>query len=158
MFVDLSLSSKDVYIGEGIVAGLKIYTRENLGGINEIKYPDFSNFLKADIETPQLTSLRQETVNGSIYGTGVIQQFLLYPQVTGEITIDPVQISSGSAKERSVRSFFWRFFTNYENVPRAVVSKTVRINVKPLPGEKPDDFSGIVGKLNMKAQSDQRFC
>ena len=51
-------------------------------------------FLNLIIETPPLTSLKQENVNGTIYGTGVVQQFLLYPQVTGEITIDPVQIIS----------------------------------------------------------------
>lgn len=152
IFLDLSVNRKDVYIGEGILAGLKIYTRENLGGINEIKYPDFSNFLKADIETPQLTSLKQESVNGTLYGTGIIQQFLLYPQVTGEITIDPVQMTV-LVQQKSAQSdpFFGDFFTNYENVPRAVASKPVRINVKPLPGEKPGDFSGIVGKLSMKA-------
>ncbi len=152
IFLDLSVSRKDVYIGEGIAAGLKIYTRENLGGINEIKYPDFSKFLKADIETPQLTSLRQETINGTAYGTGMLQQFLLYPQVIGEITIDPVQITV-LVQQKSGQSdpFFGDFFTSYENVPRAVASKPVRINVKPLPGEKPGDFSGIVGKLNLKA-------
>jgi hypothetical protein len=152
IFLDMSVSRKDVYIGEGIAAGLKIYTRENLGGINEIKYPDFSNFLKADIETPQPTSLRQEYVNGTQYGTALIQQFLLYPQVTGEITIDPVQVTV-LVQQKSGQSdpFFGDFFTSYENVPRVVVSKPVKINVKPLPGEKPADFSGIVGKLSLRA-------
>jgi hypothetical protein len=152
LFLDLSVNRRDVYIGEGIVAGVKIYTRTNLAGINEIKYPAFTNFLKADIETPQLTSLRQENVNGTVYGTGVIQQFLLYPQVTGEITIDPVLITV-LIQQKSGQSdpFFSDFFASYENVPKAVASKPVRINVRPLPGTKPDDFSGIVGKLALKA-------
>ena len=150
--LDLSVNKKDVYLGEGIVAGVKIYTRTNIAGINEIKYPAFTNFMKSDIETPQLNSLKQENINGTVYGTGMIQQFLLYPQVTGEITIDPVQITvliqqKGSQPD----SFFGDFFTSYENVPRAVASKPVRINVKPLPGLKPEDFSGVVGKLNLKA-------
>jgi hypothetical protein len=152
LFLNLSVNRKDVYIGEGIVAGVKIYTKTNIAGINEIKYPAFTNFLKADIETPQLTSLRQENVNGIVYGTGLIQQFLLYPQVTGEITIDPVQITV-LIQQKSGQSdpFFGDFFASYENVPKAVASKPVRINVKPLPGAKPDDFSGIVGKLALKA-------
>jgi hypothetical protein len=152
IFLDMSVNKKDVYIGEGIVAGVKIYTRTNLAGINEIKYPDFSNFLKADIETPQLTSLKQENIKGTVYGTGMIQQFLLYPQVTGEITIDPVQITV-LIQQKSGQSdpFFGDVFASYENVPRAVASKPVSINVKPLPGAKPEDFSGIVGKLSLKA-------
>jgi hypothetical protein len=152
LFLDLSLSKREIYIGEPIVATVKIYTRVDLSGINEIKYPDFTNFLKADLETPPLTSLRQENVNGTIYGTGIIQQFLLYPQVTGEIKIDPVQITV-LIQQKSGRSdpFFGDFFSNYNNVPKALISKTVSINVKPLPGNKPEDFSGIVGKLDLKA-------
>jgi len=87
------LNRRNVFLGEHIVATVKIYTRVSLAGINEIKYPSFNGFLKSDIETPPLTSLRNENVNGTIYGSGVVQQFLLFPQVSGEIQIEPVQIS-----------------------------------------------------------------
>ena len=93
LFINLSVSRREVFLGEPIVATVKIYSRVNIAGINEINYPDFNSFLRSDIETPPLTSLRQENVNGTIYGSGVIQSFLLYPQVTGEINIDPVKIS-----------------------------------------------------------------
>lgn len=152
IFVNLSLSRKEVYAGEPILATVKLYTRVDLSGINEIKYPSFNNFLKSDIETPPLTSLQQENLNGKMYGTGVIQKFLLYPQVTGELTIDPVQITV-LAQQKSGQSdpFFGDFFASYQTVPKAIASKPVTINVKPLPGVKPDDFSGVVGKLEMKA-------
>lgn len=150
--IDLALSRREVYIGEPIAATIKLFTRVDLSGINEIKYPAFTGFLKTDIETPPLTSLRQENINGTIYGTGVIQQFLLYPQVTGEITIDPVQITV-LVQQRTGRSdpFFGDFFSTYTTVPQAVASKPVKITVLPLPGSKPEDFSGIVGKINIKA-------
>jgi hypothetical protein len=77
IFIDLSLNRKEVYLGEHITATIKIYTRVNLAGINEIKYPPFTGFLKADLETPPLSSLREENVNGTVYGTGVIQQVKL---------------------------------------------------------------------------------
>ncbi len=152
IFVNLSLNRKEVYIGEYVVATVKLYTKVNLSGINEIKYPSFNGFLKTDITTPPLTSLRQENVNGTIYGTGVVQQFLLYPQVTGEINIDPVQISV-LVQQKSSQSdpFFGDFFTSYQTVPRAAVSKAMKINVKPLPGIQPSDFSGIVGRLSLDA-------
>ena len=62
-------------MGEPIVATVKIYSRVNIAGINEIKYPSFNGFLRSDIETPPLTSLSQENINGTIYGTGIVQQF-----------------------------------------------------------------------------------
>ena len=152
IFVNLSLNRKEIYIGEHIVATVKIYTRVNLSGINEIKFPSFNSFLKTDLATPPLNSLQQETVNGKLYGTGVVQQFLLYPQITGEINIDPVQISV-LIQQKSAQSdpIFGDFFTSYQTIPKAVSSRQVKIKVKPLPGIKPDDFSGVVGKLDLKA-------
>lgn len=152
VFVNLSVNRKDVYIGEYVTVLVKLYTRVNLSGINEIKYPSFNGFLKSDIETPPLTSLRQENVNGTIYGTGIVQQFLLYPQLTGEITIDPVQLSVLiQQKSRQSDPFFGDFFSSYQTIPKAVASRMVKINVKPLPGNQPDDFSGVVGKLDINA-------
>ncbi|TAL74102.1 MAG: protein BatD [Bacteroidetes bacterium] len=152
IFVNLSLNRKEVYLGEHIVATVKLYTRVNIAGTNEIKFPSFNGFLKSDIETPPLTSLKQENLNGKIYGTGVVQEFLLYPQITGEITIDPVQISV-LIQQKSGQSdpFFGDFFTSYQSVPKMVASQIVKVKVKPLPGNQPGDFSGVVGKLDLKA-------
>jgi hypothetical protein len=152
IFVNLSLDRKEVYLGEPILATIKLYTRVNLSGINEIKYPSFNSFLKTDIATPPLTSLRQENINGTAYGTGVLQQFLLYPQVTGEVTIDPVQISVlVQQKSNQTDPFFGDIFASFQTVPKEIISKAMTIKVKPLPGIQPDDFSGVVGKLDMKA-------
>jgi hypothetical protein len=153
LFINLSVNRKEVFIGEPVVATVKIYSRVNIAGINEIKYPSFNSFLKSDIETPPLTSLRQENVNGTIYGSGVIQQFLLYPQVTGEINIDPVQISVLVQQKTRGESdpFFGDFFSSYQTVPKAAASQSLKIKVNPLPGVKPVDFSGVVGKLDIKA-------
>lgn len=156
IFLNLSVNKKEVFIGEHIVATVKIYTKVDISGINEIKYPGFEGFLRTDLNTPPLTSLKRENVNGTIYGTGVVQQFLLYPQVSGEITIDPVQITA-LVQQRSGQSdpFFGDFFATYSTVPRAIISPMVKIKVKPLPGTKPDDFSGIVGKVSLTASLDK---
>lgn len=152
IFLNLSLDRKEVFLGEHILATVKLFTRVNLSGINEIKYPSFNSFMKSDLETPPLTSLKQETVNGTIYGTGVVQQFLLYPQITGEILIDPVQMTVlVQQKTGQTDPFFGDFFGSYQTVPRAVASQTIKVKVKPLPGIKPDDFSGVVGKLEISA-------
>jgi len=152
IFVNLSLDRKEVFIGEHIGVIVKIYTRVDISGINEIKYPGFEGFLKTDLETPPLTSLQRESINGAIYGTGIVQQFLLYPQVSGEIIIDPVQISV-LIRQKTGQSdpFFGDFFSTYSTVPKAVISKPVRIKVNPLPGIKPDDFSGIVGRITLNS-------
>lgn len=153
LFINLAVDHREVYIGEPVVATVKLYSRVNIAGINEINYPTFNNFLRSDIETPPLTSLRQENINGRIYGAGIVQRFLLYPQVTGEINIDPVQISLLIQKKVRGQSdpFFGDFFSSYQTVPKAVASRPVSIKVKPLPGVKPENFSGVVGKLDLTA-------
>jgi len=152
IFVNLSLNRKEVYLGEYIVATVKLFTKVNISGINEIKFPTFNGFLKSDLETPPLTSLKQENINGSVYGTGVIQQFLLFPQVTGDINIESVQITVLiQQKTGQSDAFFGDFFAQYQNVPKAIVSQAMKVKVKPLPGIQPDNFSGIVGKLDLKA-------
>ena len=152
IFVNLSLDKRNVFIGEPIGVTIKIYTRVDITGINEIKYPGFEGFLKTDLETPPLTSLQRENVNGTIYGTGIVQQFLLYPQFPGEVNIDPVQISV-LIRQKTGQSdpFFGDFFSTYTTIPKAVVSKPVKIRVNPLPGDKPADFSGIVGKITLNS-------
>ncbi len=156
IFLNLSVNKREVFIGEHIVATVKIFTKVDISGINEIKYPGFEGFLRTDLNTPPLTSLKRENVNGAIYGTGVVQQFLLYPQVSGEITIDPVQITA-LVQQRSGQSdpFFGDFFSTYTTVPKAIFSPVVKIKVKPLPGTKPADFSGIVGKVSLTASLDK---
>jgi hypothetical protein len=152
IFVNLTLDKRDAFIGENIGVTVKLYTRVDVSGINEIKYPGFVGFLKTDLETPPLTSLQRESINGIIYGTGVVQRFLLYPQIAGEITIDPVQISVlVRQKSGQADPFFGDFFSTYTTIPKAVLSKPVRIKVNPLPGTKPDDFSGIAGKISLNS-------
>lgn len=150
LFINMNLSRNEVYLGEHIVATVKLYTRVELSGLNPLKFPSFNGFLKENLETPELRSLSRETVNGQIYGTGLIQQFLLYPQISGEITIEPVEINALlQVKSGQADPVFGDFFSSYQTVPKVIASKPVKIKVKPLPGNKPDDFSGIVGKIEV---------
>jgi len=156
IFINLSLNRREVFVGEHIVATIKIFTRVDISGINEVKFPGFEGFLKTDLETPPLTSLRRENVNGTIYGTGIVQQFLLYPQISGDIKIEPVQISV-LIQQKSGNSdpFFGDFFSTYTTIPKAIASLPVTVKVKPLPGARPADFSGIVGKASITASLDK---
>lgn len=150
IFIKLTLNRNDVYIGEHIIATIKIYTKIDLAGLSEIKYPDFNGFLNQQIETPPLNNLQDENINGTVYGTGVIQQFLLYPQTTGEITIDPVQITALiQQRSNSGDPIFGNFFSTYETLPRVITSSAAKINVKPLPVNKPEGYSGAVGNFTM---------
>jgi hypothetical protein len=152
LFLRVILNRDNVYIGEPVTATVKLYTRIDISGLNDIKYPSFNSFLKEDIQTPEPKSLKRENIDGVIYGTAIVQQFLLFPQVAGDLTIDPVEVTA-LVQQRSGQNdpFFGDFFSTYVNVPKVVVSQPVKIKVKMLPGNQPQEFSGVVGKADISA-------
>jgi len=153
IYVKVILGKREVFLGEPIAATVKLYTRIDISGVNEVKYPSFNGFLKEEIPTPQLTSLAQENVNGVIYGTGVFQKFLLYPQKSGELIIDPVQITVLIRQRGGINDpFFGDVFQSFTNTPRMVASEPATVKVKPLPEGQPSDFTGAVGNYELRGE------
>lgn len=152
LYVRLVIDKNEVFLGEHLVASLKIYSKVNISGIQEVKYPDFNSFLKEDLETEPLRALERENVNGSIYGTGILQRFLLYPQRTGTIEIEPASLTVLlQQKNKSGDPFFGDFFSTFSNVPKVLATMPESINVKPLPPGKPDTFYGAVGSFSARS-------
>ncbi len=153
----LLFSDREVYAGEPITVTLKLYTRINLSGLQELRYPDFKGFLREDIETPPLRNLETEVIDGVQYGTGVVQRLVLYPQISGELRIDPVEMTVLVQERTSARDpffddpFFDSFFSSVSTVPRKVVTQPVTIRVIPLPLPRPADFHGAVGSFVLES-------
>ena len=153
----LLLTDREVYAGEPITVTLKLYTRINLSGIQELKYPDFKGFLREDIETPPLRSLESEVIDGVQYGTGIVQRFVLYPQIPGEIRIDPVEMTVLVQERSRVHDPFFddpfcdNFVSSVSTVPRKITTRPVTIRVKPLPEPRPTDFHGAVGSFTLES-------
>ena len=145
-FIRVILDKNEVFIGEPVIASIKIFTRINSAIVSE-KYPQFDGFLQTDIGVSrEIAGINQENIGGTIYRTHIKKQFLLYPQKTGELVIDPMQIT-----------YVVQMRTTQPNRPntyapiRAVESLPVLVKVNPLPGNQPPDYSGIVGKLNIES-------
>ena len=158
VFVRLHVDKHSAYLGEQIIAWVKIYTKIQLSGLSQgYKGPEFTGFYKQPVEIPQLTNLEAENVDGEIYYTGTIQKVVLYPQKTGEITIEPFDLGvtiRQQVRSRS-RSFFDDFFgPTVQDIPRSLTSKAVKIRVKPLP-VKPQSFTGAVGNFSLQSSVDK---
>jgi len=156
LFVAINVDRKTVYQGEHLTATIKVYTKENLAGFEDIKFPPYTGFWSQDIETPSQISLQRENVNGQIYDVGVFKKTLLFPQRSGEITIDPFDITMLiHEKIRSNNPFDDFFGGSYRTLKKHVSSAPIKINVKPLPANQPDNFSGAVGRMQMTATVDK---
>lgn len=157
LFVKVKLDRSNVYMGEHIVATIKVYTRLTIAGFGDSKFPSFNGFLSQEVPTPGQIALERENINGTIYNTGIIRKLILFPQHTGEITIDPFEleviIRQRQANKRS--GFFDDFFDNYQDIRVPRKSKPIKIQVKDFPSNKPASFDGAVGNFTLTTTIDK---
>ncbi|MFP4620557.1 MAG: BatD family protein [Bacteroidales bacterium] len=156
LFVEMLVSKKDVYREEPLVVTIKLYSKLNISGLENVNFPDFQGFYREEIETPPLRQLKKENVNGEIYGTGVLKKYLLFPQRSGQLNIQPFEVDCIVQKkvDGESRSHFDDFFGSYKNERMQIESEPVQINVRSLPSDKPDGFTGGVGSYRMQASLD----
>lgn len=117
---------------------------------NNTKLPEFTGFLKQELEQGEIQT-ELEHYNGRNYQTAVLYRTILYPQHSGDITIDPAHFEAVLRVQtrQQVRSIFDDFFGSYTNVTKMLTAPGVTIHVAALPGGKPAGFSGGVGKFNL---------
>jgi hypothetical protein len=157
LFIRVLLDKKSVYQGEPITATIKFYSKLNVSSLGQVS-PTFNGFFQQELAVPQINSLQRENVNGQIYGTAVLRKFILIPQKSGTLTIDPLSIDCNvqqRVQSRS-RSVFDDFFgPQVREVQMKAKSLAVSVNVKSLPGNAPASFNGAVGKFTLDAKVDK---
>ncbi len=158
LFVNIELDKTNVYKGDQITATVKIYVSPDVPITNfgDVKLPSYEGFWTEEVDVPDQVSFTREAYNNRIYQVGLLKKTILFPQQTGEITIDPFEITC-LIRQRvtsSSQSFFDSFFDNYRSVSAQVVSDPVKVNVKELPNQ-PASFYGGVGNMNFKASVDK---
>lgn len=153
IFIRTSVSKSTVYEQEPVLLTYKLYTLLDVVQCINKKMPDFDGFLKQEIEQAQNKQFSYENYNGRNYGTVVLYQVLLYPQRPGVISIDNANFEAiiQVRNQTSIRSIFDDFFDSYTNVSKNLIAPGVKINVKPLPQNKPSLFAGAVGTFTMSS-------
>ncbi len=156
LYIKTFVTKQTVHREEHLVATIKLFSRLNVTRLDNAKLPSFQGFITEELEVPPLTGLNRESVDGQVYLTGVLKKYILYPQKTGEIKIDPFELDVYYQKpnNRRSRSMFDDFFGMTETEGRKVLSNEVVIHVKDLPANKPYDYSGAVGQLKLTASVD----
>lgn len=152
LFIRTHLSRTRVFEQEAVLLTYKLYTLVDVVQCVNRNMPDFNGFMKQDLEQSTNKQFAYENYNGRNYGTVVLFQTLLFPQRSGEITIDRATFEAGirvQNRSSSRRSIFDDFFDSYTNVSKTLTAPAVKINVDALPAGKPSDFSGTVGQFSM---------
>ena len=155
IFVRTLVSKTKVYEQEAVLLSYKVY----VAGVdlkqftNNTTLPDFTSFMQQKIDLNDV-QLQLENYNGRNYQTATIYSTLLYPQKSGDITIDPatfeaVLLVPNQARSRSI---FDDFFNSYTTATRTLRAPGTTIHVTPLPSGKPASYAGGVGKFTMDAK------
>ena len=158
LFVRLNVSRNSLYRGEHLTAIVKLYTRVDLSGINDSKFPAYNGFWTEDYYTADRLNFKRETVNGKAYNVATIKRSVLIPQRSGKLTIDPVEMKAVHRYrvQQQRRGFFWDPFGDVRDLEKWIKSPVVEVNVKPLPGGAPASFTGGVGQLSFTASLDNQ--
>ena len=154
LFITASASKTNMYEQEAFVLTYKIYTRESNLQLNNAKLPDFKGFHSQEIEMTTNARWTPEHYQGRNYYTTVYRQFVLFPQQSGKLYIDPAQFQMTVGKPVQSDDPFDAFFNGGSNVieiKKSISTPKIAINVNPLPAGKPADFSGGVGEFNISS-------
>ena len=154
VFLKFSLSRTNVVVGAPIVATLKLYQRVNISGFEGAKFPSFNGFWSQEIEAPSNIEFQRESLDDKIYNTALLRKYILIPQQSGTLTIDPaelvclinIRVSGGGG------SIFDSFFDDYRTIRKRVTSPAFKVNVAALPSGAPASYSGGVGKFDISAK------
>ena len=150
----LNLSRTNVYKGEPIRASLTLYTRVGIAGFENVKLPSFNGFWSQELPTDNYTTHRQ-TLDGKVYDTRIIKEYLLYPQQTGTLTIDPAEMTAVAQVVVRNNNNFDPFFgsgADVYNVQRKLSTGRTEVTVKELPAGAPASFNGAVGSFTLSGE------
>ena len=160
LFVRTFLSKTKCYLGEQLTLTQKVYSRVDLRGFQNVKFPPYNGFWSQQEVNTQQINLKQENVNGVMYYVAEYSKVYLFPQRAGTISIEAIELDCIVRRQtkRQPRNIFEQFFGagGYEDVAVKVKSKPVKVDVEDLPTEnKPQNFSGAVGDFGYKAEIDK---
>ena len=146
IFLKLVASKNTVYAGEAFLVEYKLYravsTEPSPG-----KQPAFSGC--SVVELSPLNDAEIETVNGKQYSVSVLRKVQLTALQDGPLLLD-------SASVHNVVQYITPENPNeVQTLPLETTSKTLTINVKPLPDtNRPANFTGMVGNFNIAIKAD----
>lgn len=144
----------NVYKGQPVLVTYKLYTRVAMNAEGQ-KMPSFAGFWTQRLNIDSNRWLREE-YKGKLYDACPIAEYLLFPQQSGVVKIEPMEMSVVARLQvknpRKGHDPFADFFDvpQIQEVRRVVRSEELTLNVKALPEGAPASFSGAVGEFEMQ--------
>jgi hypothetical protein len=160
LFIRATTSKTNPYQGEQVIITYNIYTRVSVQQYSTEKIPSYQGFWSENITASGQPQIRTELINGETYRVAEIRRVALFPQRSGELTIEPLEVDAvvNLPGQRRSRSLFDDFFGGSpfdtgRQVRQTIRSNSITMNVRPLPAQsRPAAFKGTVGS-NFEVQA-----
>lgn len=148
LFIRAKLGRSQVYEQEAVPLTYYFYERPGTG-LNSVglsQKPDFKGMVSQEIPLKGIEATTAR-VNGQTYRSGIVQQYVLFPQQTGTLSIPAITFDCVVMQHEAGLNPYDAFFNGGGNIGVALKrqSSAEQITVKPLPSPKPAGFSGGVG-------------
>ncbi|MAF78271.1 MAG: hypothetical protein CME60_08915 [Halobacteriovoraceae bacterium] len=148
IFARAEVSSDEAYLGEGIDVRYYTYSLYPIIQTEIKQFPKLNGFIKRfhkPVDTEEAVR-----VDGKVYRRSLKYSARIYPEKTGDLTIDPlrmvVQYAGGSVNPFGNLGFGFNRFKK-----KNLSSKRVKIKIKPLPTDGLiSSFTGLVGEHEFK--------
>lgn len=157
LFIKVSANKRRVHEQEPVLLTYKVYTQVELTQL-EGKMPDLKGFHTQEVKLPNQKSFHTEMVNGRPYRCVTWSQYVMYPQMTGELEIPSIVFKGIVVQQNRNVDPLEAFFnggSGYIEVNKNITAPGISIKVDPLP-KRPADFSGGVGRFNISATLDNK--
>lgn len=145
-FVKAELSDSICYPGQQVILKYKLYTSVNVSNYSFRKESDYNGFLTRDLNI----SNEQERIiiENSEYLVHTLKTIALFPQKSGKLSISSADLIINLPDKRSLN----HFFQSTKRYPTS--TQEITLDVLPLPDSKLDNFSGNIGKFDIKTKID----
>lgn len=156
VFIRAIPSKTSVVVGEPVYVKYRLYFRTRITNLKFVQDVSTTGALTDDYDT-KTPSTRpvEEVYKGVQYNAITLREIIVYPQQSGEITLNPVILNVQAARPKSSgrRSIFDDFlidpFQEYAAVN--ITSPVIKLTAKSI-SPSPSTFSGFVGDLKGKLE------
>ena len=160
LFVEAAPSRLQVYENQPVVVDYRIFTRVDVSSYSITQLPPATGFWVEEYPPVREPLISQTVRDGMQYTTATIRKVALFPTGSGTRTLEPLGVEAQvRVRRRSAfdpfEDFFGRGSLLNSTISTAAASRPVEIEVLPLPGGRPDDFTGFVGDLDVTTTLDR---
>ena len=157
LFLKAVVDKGSVSQGQQLILSFRLYRRVNIEQFQVDKAPDLNGFWSEEVNAKQQKQWRREMYKGVPYDVVDIKQYILFPEHSGDLTIDPFVMTFVVQQAIPARSAMEQLFGgSYKEVKYQAKSQPLVVHVRPLPDAgKPDSFTGAVGSFSIDASIDK---